>query len=114
MTALTCSIDSLGDTVELTADFTSPDLPIFESRLTNLVLRRNIARRSPNLGDETGVEIDVNTTIVDSAAGPSGVNAIKELGTNTAFAYTPGAEQVVFTMVPNMLPKVRKGDASMC
>lgn len=95
-----------GDTITLTATFNSPDLPIYESRLTKLILGRKSVQRSPNVGAQTTVNRNLNTTMVDSSLGPLAVGALSTLATNTNFTYTPGADTVVMTVTPNMLPAV--------
>ncbi|KAI9002889.1 hypothetical protein DFJ74DRAFT_441274 [Hyaloraphidium curvatum] len=96
-----------GDTVLLTATFTSPDLPIYEARLTKMILGRNKVERTPNIGAATTVTRNVNTTLVDSAAGPAAVGALSTLAVNTNFTYLPTADPNVVEMkvTPNMLPK---------
>lgn len=88
----------------MTTVFTSPDLPIYESRLTQLILGRKIVQRSPNIGTAATVTRNLNSTIMEGAAGPATDGNIKTLGINTAFTYTPGTDVVVMTLVPNMLP----------
>ncbi|KAI9005025.1 hypothetical protein DFJ74DRAFT_402901 [Hyaloraphidium curvatum] len=95
-----------GDTVLLAATFTSPDLPIYEARLTKMILGRNKVQRTPNIGAATNVTRNVNTTLVDSAAGPAAVGALSTLAVNTNFTYLPTANPNVVEMkvTPNMLP----------
>ena len=103
---------TLGDTIQLTATFTSPDLPIFESRLTNLILGRNSVERFPNNAAASTVVRNFNTTLVNSAAGPSATGALSTLAVNTDFKYTPGSDEVIFTLVPNMMPKDASADVA--
>lgn len=94
-----------GDTIKLTTIFDSPDLPIYESRLTKLILQRTNVTRSPNLGSTTSFLRNRNTTLVDSNLGPTGPGALSQLAINSNFTYIPGSTIVNMTMVPNMMPR---------
>ncbi|KAI9013457.1 hypothetical protein DFJ74DRAFT_289589 [Hyaloraphidium curvatum] len=95
-----------GDTVKLTATFVSPDLPIFESRLIKLSVGRNVVLRSPAQASAPGfLKRFIKTDLVDSPAGPGAPGALSQLAVNTNFSYTPGADEVVMHITPNMLPR---------
>lgn len=94
-----------GDTIKLTVLFDSPQLPIYESRLTKLILGRNQVQRFPAVGANTTFNRNHNTTIVESAGGPFAVGAISPLGINSNFTYIPGSDVVNMTMIPNMMPR---------
>jgi hypothetical protein len=93
-----------GDEIKLTAMFESPQVPIYESRLTKLILERTNVSRTPNIGAAYNFMRNKNTTLVDSPLGPSGPNALSQLALNSNFTYIPGADIVNFTMTPGMMP----------
>lgn len=99
-----------GQTVELIARFNSPGLPLYESRLIKLILGRNIVLRTPNGNTAQLVRQNQNVTMVESAAGPSAVGALKPIAENTVFTYTPGSTEVHMSFVPNMKPRDNAGN----
>ena len=93
-----------GDRMGFEARLTSPDLPIYESRLVLLTLGRRSVQRSPAVGTATQIARNHNTTMLNSALGINGVNALTTLGSNVDLAVTPGSSLVTFNVTPNMQP----------